>query len=1009
MSEDIDVNINVDDAVVPAVNVSDSIVPAIKAPEMINYVPCSISVGTTTTLAEGSSATVTNSGDQYNAVLDFGIPKGDTGKSAYQAAQEGGYTGSESDFNAALASDIATVASNISDVNAVGQSISDVNSVADSLTDIATVATNVSDVNTVAGISSDVTSVVSISSAVSTVASHDTEVLLVSDNMASVMTTASNIGDVSTVAGISSGVSTVAGISSDIEAVADNATDISSVAANNTNITAVANNETNINAVNANKTNIDAVAGNSSNITAVAGNATNINAVNANKTNIDAVAGNATNINAVASDLTNIDTAVTNMSAIIAAPTEATNAATSATNAQKWAEGTDSQVTPLGGEHSAKGWANVAKQYAESIGAALKYKGSVSTYSALPATGQEVGDTWNVLDTGDNYAWTGTEWDKLSGTVDLSAYRTAADQDVIDSGKQATITGAATSITSSNLTASKALVSDANGKVAASSVTSTELGYVSGVTSAIQTQISNKQDTISDLETIRSGASAGATAVQPGDLATVATSGSYTDLLNKPTIPTVNNATLTIQKNGTDVATFTANSSSNATANITVPTQASDIGAQETLVSGTNIKTINSNSILGSGNISIDSLPSQTGQSGKYLTTDGTDASWANISGEFLPITGGTMHPATGQTDVRIEAVDDNENSLGELNFLQGNLELICKGDINVRADDDGQINIDASDGTGGIAIKTDTADIAFETNSGDVTINGDKVLTEVDITGLPDQTGQSGKYLTTDGTDASWANVDALPSQTGQSGKFLTTNGTSASWATVSIPTVNNATLTITQGGSTKGTFTANASSDVTIDIDAGGSVDIDSKSITTNSSDEIQTVGVIDQNDTTKAIKTWTGTKAQYDAIVSKDSDTFYNITDDEVTADFANTSLSNLTNAGKIVGSGLGMPSGIHISVPVGASGSSYTAPANGYFYVGYTATSFGGWALLYNANCGLDSTVIRSAGHGAGWWYRGKVACKKGDIVYLSWDAVNLDFLQFHYAEGSKSEA
>ena len=110
----------------------------------------------------------------------------------------------------------------------------------------------------------------------------------------------------------------------------------------------------------------------------------------------------------------------------------ATSASTSATNAQTWAEGTDAQVTTLGGEHSSKGWANVSKQYAESIGAALKYKGSVATYSTLPSTGQEIGDTWNVLDTGDNYAWTGTEWDKLSGTVDLSAYRTSADQDIID-------------------------------------------------------------------------------------------------------------------------------------------------------------------------------------------------------------------------------------------------------------------------------------------------------------------------------------------------------------------------------------------------------------------------------------------------------------------------------------------------------------------------------------------------------------------------------------------------
>ena len=59
--------------------------------------------------------------------------------------------------------------------------------------------------------------------------------------------------------------------------------------------------------------------------------------------------------------------------------------------------------------------------------------------------------------------------------------------------------------------------------------------------------------------------------------------------------------------------------------------------------------------------------------------------------------------------------------------------------------------------------------------------------------------------------------------------------------------------------------------------------SPDIDGKSITTNSDDELQTVGVIDQNNTTNAIKTWTGTKAQYDAIVSKDANTLYNITDD------------------------------------------------------------------------------------------------------------------------------
>ena len=67
------------------------------------------------------------------------------------------------------------------------------------------------------------------------------------------------------------------------------------------------------------------------------------------------------------------------------------------------------------------------------------------------------------------------------------------------------------------------------------------------------------------------GADNTSTYVEADELATVATSGLYSDLTGTPTIPTVNNATLTIQKNGTTVQTFTANASTNATANIEVP------------------------------------------------------------------------------------------------------------------------------------------------------------------------------------------------------------------------------------------------------------------------------------------------------------------------------------------------------------------------------------------------------------------------------------------------------
>lgn len=63
------------------------------------------------------------------------------------------------------------------------------------------------------------------------------------------------------------------------------------------------------------------------------------------------------------------------------------------------------------------------------------------------------------------------------------------------------------------------------------------------------------------------------------DLATVATSGSYADLTNKPTIPTVNDAVLTVQRNGTAVGTFSANAAAAATINITVPVDADEVNA----------------------------------------------------------------------------------------------------------------------------------------------------------------------------------------------------------------------------------------------------------------------------------------------------------------------------------------------------------------------------------------------------------------------------------------------
>lgn len=107
--------------------------------------------------------------------------------------------------------------------------------------------------------------------------------------------------------------------------------------------------------------------------------------------------------------------------------------------------------------------------------------------------------------------------------------------------KQDTITGAATTIALTNLTANRAVISNGSGKIAVSTVTDTELGYVSGVTSAIQTQINSKQNTITLTTT---GTSGSATLVGSTlNIPQYAGSGSGTSFLSGLLSGTINAAT----------------------------------------------------------------------------------------------------------------------------------------------------------------------------------------------------------------------------------------------------------------------------------------------------------------------------------------------------------------------------------------------------------------------------------------------------------------------------------
>jgi chemotaxis protein histidine kinase CheA len=95
--------------------------------------------------------------------------------------------------------------------------------------------------------------------------------------------------------------------------------------------------------------------------------------------------------------------------------------------------GTASQATADGnGNNIAATYATIANTYTKAqvdakVSSVYRFMGSVATYNDLPSSGQTVGDTYNVEDTGANYSWDGTQWDKLSETVDLSQYLLISD------------------------------------------------------------------------------------------------------------------------------------------------------------------------------------------------------------------------------------------------------------------------------------------------------------------------------------------------------------------------------------------------------------------------------------------------------------------------------------------------------------------------------------------------------------------------------------------------------
>jgi hypothetical protein len=275
-------------------------------------------------------------------------------------------------------------------------------------------------------------------------------------------------------------------------------------------------------------------------------------------------------------------------------------------------------------------------------------------------------------------------------------------------------------------------------KIAPSStVSATELGYLDGVTSAVQTQIDSK-------------------------LATATASSTYAPLASPaltgvPTAPTATAGT-----NTTQVATtaFVKTAVDNVIA--AAP------GALDTL----------------------DELAAALGDDANFATTV------TNNLATKLPLAGGTMTGAIAMGTNKITGAGDPTSAQDVATKNYVDTTIIAPTNLTGPITSVGNATSVASQtGTGSKFVMDNTPTlitpvlgVATATSINGTTIPSSKTLVATDSTTyvVPSQSGNTGKFLTTDGSVSSWASVDALPSQTGNAGEFLTTDGTTASWAVV-------------------------------------------------------------------------------------------------------------------------------------------------------------------------------------------------------------------------------
>jgi len=346
--------------------------------------------------------------------------------------------------------------------------------------------------------------------------------------------------------------------------------------------------------------------------------------------------------------------------------------------------------------------------------------------------------------------YNGTTWDEMGtggGTVTSVAIDNATNGGLSVSGSP--ITGAGTiNIGHSNVLTNAQTTSgiypikiDKNGHITdygtafdpstkQNSLNENQLAAVnSGITSAKVTtydgyasQIAGKQNTIDDLEDIRSGAAAGATAVQPDDLNTYAPLASPA-LTGTPTAPTANAGT-----NTTQIATtaFVTNAISGITGTMVFKGTVGTGGTAGTTLPTSNVKVGDTYKIITAG-----TYAEQTAKVGDLFIASATTPTWAYVpSGDDTDVTQVTAGAGLNTTGPDSSTDGGSITTSGTLNLTKSGVTAGTYQGLTV--DKYGRVT-----GAQNMGYTTNTGTVTSVglTNGGGLTISGGPITTSGNIT----------------------------------------------------------------------------------------------------------------------------------------------------------------------------------------------------------------------------------------------------------------------------------